>query len=944
MYIPKVLADNNWALRWNVWVWGDIPQLWHVFITFWFSLFGEIKLRLAPETFAVTMNFLSWMLVLFFGIALIKEIIEYFWEKNTNIKVNEDIKGISFASWWTILLLWLSSGMWAFLVFVDNKTDLGVMAMTTLAILSGIIFIRYIAEHKNKEDKKDSLKYLIVSGLFFGLASMSKQTAFLDISIFGVLLLWLWMNAITSIWAGISLIGLMWILQPWNAKDFLDPLTWKYILGIWLVIFMIWIIQFIFNKKLDKKEVIRNILIWVLAIFMTLFIFKWPAIIYKQYIDWDINISKWAKWLLFSKVEIDNERLYVANDINSLENQNQIDQQVMNVYNNSLNYEQCLKTEFTEKDLSWWVRKAEAWNEDVWRYVWYWWKEFTKPSGWVKIWYYIMKAFWWWDNKCYWVYKDAKILCDNKIAIEIFNTSALKSVLSTMDKDSKWYQLLSDALNDTKLKNNSGYVSANDARDHILKLKKYYQDNTIRSESGKLSVPYRYVVPLNIVFNRSLQNLSSYYTDIWFIWMFIFIFLIVWFFYSLNTRDKNLISIMTASIIWWGIWWIIWWWILRYWLWLIIRTTLSIIIFIHRLYSESKKDNDRIMFFVMLFILWVWVILQLFFNWIRISSQWAWWPFARYKSNVWMVTEFDELLQQKEIIKYNYNWKDVFDLQFGHYNKFIDFTANRQDKDWVLIAWTYLPYFLDNQKNILNDGMLSWLWEKTSDNDSCKSYKRLQKDNIKYLVIDPNIATVVMWEWNESLFNRFFSKRDVESWKIKDHWSLTMLSKMYQEWFIKLYYSNNLWAKYAFSLTDEELKSLFPNESDIVYLRAKMSVARFFPDANDIINTIATIFNDRIINWSWIWDLADVFGKTINEKNVVDVASMLLENPSSYEQIETIKQKTNIFTQDERFVLAQYLWLYRALVAGDQQYQWFLQNIISQSLAGGSQLIIFELK
>jgi len=53
--------------------------------------------------------------------------------------------------------------------------------------------------------------------------------------------------------------------------------------------------------------------------------------------------------------------------------------------------------------------------------------------------------------------------------------------------------------------------------------------------------------------------------------------------------------------------------------------------------------------------------------------------------------------------------------------------------------------------------------------------------------------------------------------------------------------------------------------------------------------------------------LADVLGKTIDEKKVMEAAMLLLDNPSSSEQIEAIKQKTTAFTQDERYVLAQYI-------------------------------------
>jgi hypothetical protein len=43
--------------------------------------------------------------------------------------------------------------------------------------------------------------------------------------------------------------------------------------------------------------------------------------------------------------------------------------------------------------------------------------------------------------------------------------------------------------------------------------------------------------------------------------------------------------------------------------------------------------------------------------------------------------EIDHNLQQKETITTNYNWKKVFDLQFPHYNKFIELVKDRPDED-----------------------------------------------------------------------------------------------------------------------------------------------------------------------------------------------------------------------------------------------------------------------
>lgn len=116
----------------------------------------------------------------------------------------------------------------------------------------------------------------------------------------------------------------------------------------------------------------------------------------------------------------------------------------------------------------------------------------------------------------------------------------------------------------------------------------------------------------------------------------------------------------------------------------------------------------------------------------------------RYKMGNGTTVELTDQLQQKNAIQSPYGWKNVFDLQFPHYNKFIDYTANRDNKDGVLIAGTYLQYFLKNQHNIKADGMLNRFREQASDDNECKTYQRLRASNLKYLVIDPNIGTVVM--------------------------------------------------------------------------------------------------------------------------------------------------------------------------------------------------------
>ena len=83
--------------------------------------------------------------------------------------------------------------------------------------------------------------------------------------------------------------------------------------------------------------------------------------------------------------------------------------------------------------------------------------------------------------------------------------------------------------------------------------------------------------------------------------------------------------------------------------------------------------------------------------------------------------------------------KHVFDLQFPQYNAIITALKHRNNEDGVIVAGTYIQYFLDNQWNLKGDGMLIDFWVQTSDGNLCKTHRRLRDNNIKYLIIDPNI-------------------------------------------------------------------------------------------------------------------------------------------------------------------------------------------------------------
>lgn len=921
MYIPKIIAENHWVLRGNIWAAAIPPELWHGFITFWFSLIWAIKwFWLGPDTVAVAMNFLSWIFVLILGLGTVKEIINYFTKKETTGTK------IAFYIGWFLLLLWLTSGMWAFLVFVDNKTDLGVMALTMLGMLSWFIFLNYDKEH-SKWHHKDTLKYIAISWIFFALAAMAKQTAFIDIVLFWLLLISLRINSIIAIWFWVIVVGITGILQIANARDLINPETGTWVAIIWAIIVAFGIIYWYFKKQFKNlKTILINIWIWSLGIIISLILFKWTHIVYTQTQSNTFSIGNFAKAILLS----DN------NDLQKLKEQTIIDQQEKN----NLPPEVCNIVNFSEEELQKNKKEAIVWNEDVWRYVWYGRKEFNK-GAWLNIWYWILRLFYQQDDTCYWLNKNAKILCKNNDLVLSFNLPGLKGILELLDTNSKAYEILEKAIQNAESK--WQVDSIEEYRDQVLMIKQYYEAHSIRTENNKIFVPYRYIIPLNISFNWSLQNLSSYYTDIWFIRLFTMGFIILGLIYWFIRRDKTLISISSITILWWAIWWMIGWGILWYWLWLVIWTILASIMYINELTNDSKENTDKNMLYFFLFLFSIWWIIQLFFNFIRISSQGSGWPFAWYKMNTGKSVEIDHNLQQKETITTNYNWKKVFDLQFPHYNKFIELVKDRPDEDWVFIAGTYIQYFLHNQRNIKLDGMLWWLREEMSDNDSCKTIHRLKNENIKYLVIDPNIGTVWMGEGNETLFHRFFAKLDSTNKKIESHWVISMLIKMKQEWFLNLINTNNLWTKYALEIEDSKFREYFwqnISDDELVLIRSKLAVARYFPDANNYVNFIANMFIQRVISGKGVWDIADVYGKIIDEPKVITAANSLLSVGQVTPQL--LQQTTQNLTQDERLILAQYLSIFNLQKSNSERLQEAINGILGQSLGGSSQIIVLE--
>jgi LPXTG-motif cell wall-anchored protein len=126
--------------------------------------------------------------------------------------------------------------MGAFLVMVDNKTDLGVMALSLLALLAGIIFLG-ITQQKELH-KKEILKYLIIAGIFFAFATLGKATAFVDLALFGIFLIGFWISPWSAVGVGLGLAGVLRYMNILTSSFMIteSEAKWLIIIGGFLML------------------------------------------------------------------------------------------------------------------------------------------------------------------------------------------------------------------------------------------------------------------------------------------------------------------------------------------------------------------------------------------------------------------------------------------------------------------------------------------------------------------------------------------------------------------------------------------------------------------------------------------------------------------------------------------------------------------------------------
>ncbi len=998
LFYPKMWALHNGYYWWEPGM-ATSPFLWLMYITFWFSLFAPVwdSFTISPDGIATFMNFLSGLFVLWFFIGIVNIANQFFGDKKYHTWLNLFLG-------WFLMLGWLFSWMGAFLVFVDNKTDLGVMSLSAVAIFSWLIML-----HQFFKKEKDIWKYAILSWVFFAAAVMAKPTAMLDAAIFGVFSSGVILNLLVALGLIILITGVLAIGMPLRASLYIS-VSWGKKLGIiGGILTFLWLFV---NKSWKKlREITKPALFWIWGLVATLLVLKVPYIIASDLsLNRSINPANVIK------------RTFLAQG-----NELRYEDKSSGNYNSYLILAQNSSSPQPNQDLYEGL-KTPKWNsytEDVGRYVGFGWRFFYGK---------------WWSQiagsipNCFSLDQDIKYLC--------LNHEKISSALQNLDDPTvskQLSQILGKVQSNSYLKNLikqfNEAQNLGDKYSILNQISQYYQSNSIKVieaylyypgaykgkiwenyfpyynkaikqkgvvKSKAIGIPYKYIVPLNITFNWSLQNLSSYYTDIGYIWLIVLIIILIGLIYSLLKRETKLSALLLATLGGWLFWIIIGGGILWYWIGLLIWSVLAFSLFISYLVKElqlkcAKSPSKPVVVFLVVIL--ATFLPQYVLNYIRIASQQPWSPFLWYKESVWysalkafepdnifaiaqkdnlsekvygiptgniqylrVVANYyqqfsnykktlDQLKQQltketdaaqkqrieailrsisiayKDLSRYfleiPYSRKSILELQFSNYKKFLELANNRKPDEGIFIWWTYARYFINSQRGVLYDHFLRKLWYWFSDGNLQKSYLRLKDKNrkgfegryIKYIVIDPNIGTVVQGWGNKSLFDRFYGQVDFKNRKLIQDWVVTMLAKLIMADKVQTIYSNSLPIKYTWLLPSQKIQEAF---SGSIYDEAQIrSNAVILPyclmgrftsnyclpqkDLNTLLNLMGGLALERVWTLDFLEDIADANGKVIDLWKLKAVVINIVEKQDY--SLQNIKW----LTPDEVFVLLRFL-------------------------------------
>lgn len=910
MFYPKMRSFNN-GIYWFEQSMLQTPHLWSAFLTFWFSLFrwSDGIWAVSSDTIVLSLNFWSGIYVLILWVVMVKTLL-----------VNKKHKIIGFLTGWALVLVWLTSGMGAFLVFVDNKTDMWVLALIIWAILTWFAVLNSLRWDTISHRER---MWLIISWCLYAVAALAKPTAMFDVVNFMMYLRWM---LLWPLW-----ILMIWFLAAWvltfiefrGIKDYLPQSRWS-ILAWWWALFGVWnLIQTSQKKILFGLRVL--VIRWV-AFVATMLIVKTPYLIWKVVTqDWSPSVGDIVRTIFLSQQPNNNKLLVQSSN-----------EELWSVC--SLRSQWFSTSEDLYKSLK--LVQWNAYNEDVVRYRWFGWKG---NSGDRRRNVLPFKGTWRaplipsWCTAVSLQHRDElKLLCENIEAIRSFDTSTITTLAKQIDV-SAWYSgILDELAAEISLNEDTQDVLKSRLNTKIQELIVGIESYTIynNTETGEIFMPYKWIVPFNVSYNRSLQNVSSYYTDIGIMWLICFIFSFLGIIYGTVFSKKQVLVSSMVTCTAWILWWFIASWIVWYSIGLIVWSLLSFVVFVSSLFDGHSDENDRplqmVVKYLFLTVLWWVVLLHLWLNMIRIASQWWNNAFMRYKASVGKLPVYNEALQVTNKTITGFGKDEVFQMQFPHYKPFLNAMNSRDDDEGWFIAGTYIRYFVTDQSWVKYDQFLTWLRKNFSDNDVCNSYLRLQDQGTRYMAIDLNIGTVVQWEGNRTLFDRFFARVNTTTNTIEEEWAISMLIGLSQEWYVKYLSSNNIGAKYAFTIPDSSFEWITGDQLRL--LKARMSVARYFSNDQQLLSSIAQIAEQRVLDGNFVTDIADMIGLTVREDELVALAR----------KQQIVSADIIALSQDERKVFAQYLGFRNMQQNDPSQFSTMLQNAIRWSIGNANQILALE--
>ncbi|MBS8121456.1 hypothetical protein [Candidatus Vampirococcus lugosii] len=523
MFYPKMWALNN-GYYWDEGGMSTRFQLWYSYITYWFSLsYTIVKIPLitiTADTIAIVTNFFSGVFVLLFSLSLFREVLDYLKSKFP-ISDNSDL--LIFNTSWLLILLWLTSGMGAFLVFVDNKTDLGVMTFITMAIYSGFVAIKYMQDNFDKnleileihdledlekekeelEEKKknkiyNSYLFFSLSGFMFAMAVMSKPTAFLDAVGFGLLLMGIWIGAFAVLGAFIMILGILSLVEFRGIKDYISSQQGylSMVLGFGLVVFNF---AYIFINKSFKY--IFLFLFWGISFIFTLLILKGTYVFYVDYSKGnDFEAVKFIERVFLSQSSTDLEKDLENNKSGNTEPVLFASTNNPEDLYNGIN--SCSLSNLDNKDSLYEnISKApgDTYAEDVGRYIGYGQRKFKYP---------------WWGiffpsgNKCMGFNSSSNLVCANLYDKNHITYDKISYLYNNISSNSKVYDVVSNIYNSDDFSENiSNKDIINTFSGEIQELEDFYKDNSILRED------YTYPV-INDINELTYEKILNLYNNV----------------------------------------------------------------------------------------------------------------------------------------------------------------------------------------------------------------------------------------------------------------------------------------------------------------------------------------------------------------------------------------------------------------------------------------------